>query len=255
MRTPYRRTPDHRVGIREMKPSSAGSPHVVAFPFAGGQSLAFRELSAALPAHWGLVGFDPPGHGWAAGPPLESVHAMAELYLRDCMDVFKDRPVLLGTSLGGCVAFALAALLEARGAVSSGVVLIGTPPPHQRDQYPALGSLNDERLIQTLVELGGIPAEWATQREMLDFFLPPLKADLVAFESFDTFDRLEQTPVLAVAGTEDDLCRAEHLNEWDRYASRLETRLLTGGHFLAQSDPALLAAVICHFAESLPKPI
>lgn len=250
---PYRRSSDHRVGLREFRPSTVGQIQVLAIPYAGGQSLAYRPLATALPLDWGFVGVDPPGHAWASPPALESVHDMAELYDRECKDHLHDRTLLVGTSLGGSVAFQLAATLESQGRPAMGVVVVGTPPPHRRGEYLALSALDDERLVATLVKLGGIPAEWVHEREMLEFFLPALKADLVAFESFETRDHLDHTPYLAIAGNDDELCRAPHLEEWVRYATKVETHLIPGGHFVAQSQPKLVSQILCQFADRIRK--
>ena len=104
----YLKLADGRVGLRRFRDDSASGPRLVCFPYAGGQSLAFRGLDEHLPPHWELWGLDPPGHGWAPGVALDSVETLVDLYLNTMPRELLAGAVLYGHSLGGCVAFELA---------------------------------------------------------------------------------------------------------------------------------------------------
>src|SRR3954447_12184188 len=77
----YLRLADGRLGLRRFHDHERRGTTLLCFPYAGGQSLAFKSLSEHLPADWAAWAIDPPGHGWAAAPPLDRVEQMVDLYL------------------------------------------------------------------------------------------------------------------------------------------------------------------------------
>ena len=97
----------------------------------------------------GVLAPDLPGHGQSAGPPLESVEAIAEwlLALLDAAGV--DSAVLVGHSMGSLIALEAAARAPAR---TERLVLVGTAYPMavspalleaaENDPYAAIDSVN-----------------------------------------------------------------------------------------------------------------
>ena len=97
----------------------------------------------------GVLAPDLPGHGQSAGPPLESVEAIAEwlLALLDAAGV--DSAVLIGHSMGSLIALEAAARAPAR---TERLVLVGTAYPMavsaalleaaENDPYAAIDSVN-----------------------------------------------------------------------------------------------------------------
>ncbi len=234
----YMRLADGRLGLRRLRDGAGIS--VLCFPHAGGQSLAFRDLAAQLRGDISLHAVDPPGHGWALGPPLTSITELVSLY-REHLPPGLLAGALLGHSMGGYVALELAATAP----VSPRAVIVGaTRPPHRRGEYTALSQLDDAALRQTL-DQGD--AEASTPAALFDHFRPIIRADLRAFDEYQPPERPLAAPLLAVGGLEDALCRSEHVFDWHIYADRCEVDFVAGGHLFMQSQPGAYATRISRF--------
>lgn len=248
----YLKLADGRVGLRRFRDDSASGPRLVCFPYAGGQSLAFRGLEEHLPPHWELWGLDPPGHGWAPGVALDSVEALVDLYLNTLPRELLAGAVLYGHSLGGCVAFELARRLMLAGAAPRALVLGGTRPPGHLAEYESFLGLDDSALLATLIKIGGVPAEWANEPEVFDMFKDTLLADFRAFESFTIRAPLVGLPVLAIGGTQDDVCRTQHLFDWLRLTDNCRIEFVEGRHMFVQTNPLGVARLVIDFVDRLP---
>lgn len=247
----YDRFAGGSVGLRRFRSGSQGAPNAVCFPYAGGQSLGFRDLAGRLPSSWGVWGIDPPGHGWAGGTPLERVDAMVETYLEHLPPGLFDGAILLGHSLGGYVVYALAERLSNGRSRPRGIVMSGTRPPHRRDDYDSFLELDDQTLLDCLIELGGVPAQWSREPQLFDHFKDTIRADFRAFESYETPAPLEDVPALILGGMHDVVCRPEHVVDWSRFCPGCRVELINGGHMFLQTHAAAVAERMVAFARSL----
>jgi len=246
----YERLAKGHVGLRQFRSAERGAPRLLCLPFAGGQSLAFRPLAAAVPATWGVWAIDPPGHGWAAGEPLERVDAMVDAYLGNLSADWLEGTILLGHSLGGCVAFAMVEQLTEGGQPPRGLILSGTRPPHRKGEYDSFLSMDDAELLQTLIQLGGVPRAWAEEPEIFDHFKVAIRADFRAFESYEIQRPLPDIATLACGGMQDIVCRPEHLMEWTRYCQQCRVEFVAGDHMFIQNNAAAVADRLVGFVEN-----
>lgn len=250
----YTRWAEERLGLRTYREPGPAQPRFVGFPFAGGQSLAFRPLAEHLPAGWGVAAVDPPGHGWAGGRPLDSVDELVDLCLAHLPGETWDNLLVYGHSMGGCVAWRLAERLASAGRPPRGVVLGATRPATVNDQYGSFLVLDDAALLELLIRLGGLPAELATQGEVFALFRDALRADFAAFEKFLPGATPLELPVLALGASLDRVCRPEHIGEWQAFARRLSVEFLAAGHLFLTTDPAPLAERLVRFGEHVCYP-
>lgn len=250
-RAQYHRLADNRLGLRALRDASPAGPKLVCFPHAGGQSLAFRELTEALPEDWSVSGIDLPGHGWAAGPAMSDIPAMAEFCLRHLPSDVLNGAIILGHSLGGCVAFELATRLVAQGTPPRALILSGTRPPHRLADYESFVTMEDSRLLECLIAIGGIPSDWSTEPDLFDHFKSAIRSDLVAFENFAIAQPLTAVPAMILAGTADVVCRPEHSFEWTRFCPSCRVEIVRDGHLFIQSQPGWVADRLLHFVGEL----
>lgn len=220
---------------------------MVCFPFAGGQSLSFRAFADSLPRSIDVWAIDPPAHGWAAGPPLDDVQSMADLMIAALPEEILGTSLLFGHSLGGLVALEVARVLQSRGRPAVDLVLSASRPPHRREDYGSLVALSDRELLELLVAMGGVPAEWRQQPDVFDLFKDTLRADFRAFEAYRPGPPLTNTRVLALGGLEDSICRPGHVFEWSRHCPQCEVDFVPGGHLFVVTDPALVANRVARF--------
>ncbi|TDF92727.1 thioesterase II family protein [Paenibacillus piri] len=223
----------------------SGSPadiKLVCFPFAGGYSAAFRPLKPLLQNDCDIFAAEPPGHGSNRMPLVESLETLADIYLEDLIPQLDKPLVLFGHSMGGLVAYRLAQKLEQRGISPEAVIISAVQPPHTRRK--PLTHLDDGAFLDYVIGIGGIPAELVQAREVLEFFLPAMRADFKALETFEHTDHsLLQAPVHILNGEKDGPCMQD-AEGWRRWTQRIRFHTFQGGHMFLLSEMERVAKTI-----------
>jgi pyochelin biosynthetic protein PchC len=236
------------IGLLHLREGPAGAPRLVCLPHSGGTPHVFEALAAALPADWSVRALDLPGHVRTQGAPLRSVDAMALACLQGLPAGLLEGAALVGLSLGGYVAQALARALARRGAAPPALVALATrPPSERRGDRPA--RLSDDALFGWLVELGGVPGQGPEWREIFDVFKDALRADLEAYATYDPGpDPAPPCPALFVGGRDDPFSPPPLFEGgWRRDAPGARVEIVPGGHFALRDRAAEVAAVVAPF--------
>ena len=156
---------------------------------------------------------------------------------------------LFGTSLGGLIAFELARKLAREQRPQPAFLLpAATRPPHLPNPEPPILHLPDDAFLAALAgRYARIPPEVQAHAELLALLLPMLRADLALYETYtfrpDTPPLA--TPIIAVAGQQDELVDPQTLGLWAAHTTAGFTQqLLPAGHFFASEQPELLQPVL-----------
>ncbi len=219
------------------------------FPFAGGSSHAFRRFAAMLEPELSVRVLDYPGHGTRfLKPLLGSTQEMAD----DIMAQIRSeiRPAggyaLLGHSMGAQVAFLTARRIAAEGLPApSRLFLSARRAPSCLEKARLWSTYSDSELVATIRELGGTSEAVLDSPELVDLFMPILKADIRALERGDPESPGGLTvPISMYRGLHDDVDRDE-ANAWRLESSGPFERLdFEGGHFFLLERAAEAAACI-----------
>jgi medium-chain acyl-[acyl-carrier-protein] hydrolase len=222
------------------------------FPHAGGGASSYSSWANELAPSIDVCPVQLPGHENRAGEPLiRSIRGMAAAALPELAGVFDrpfDRPfALFGHSMGSLVAFELARLLR-RHRLPMPFLLIasGHVAPHVPLQRRPIWNEPNAVFIDEIARMEGTPAEILADPDMLEFFLPPLRAD---FEACDRYEYAAEAPldvpIVAMGGSDDRAEPWHHVASWDRHTTAPFTfRLFSGGHFfLHRHRPHVLAEI------------
>jgi len=253
----------HHVGpttLPERPPVLARGETLVALHGAGGNGALFADLLARLEAEHSPLAFDRPGHARSGGlDSLPSVAAMSEFTRAFCAALRIEICVLLGASLGGCIALETA--LAAPELVRA-LVLVGAG---------ARCEVSDAKL-----EKLGLVAQGKARREfnradysahaspdvMRRGFMEDLKTDprvvygnALALRDWSRVADLGRIscPTLVVVGEDD----TEMREEADRLARGIggARKLVVPkcGHGVAREQPEALADAVRAFLAELPR--
>lgn len=157
-----------------------------------------------------------------------------------------DRPsIFFGHSLGAILAFESLRFARSSDTVVTPchLAVSGHVAPHLPDPNPCIYNMSDNELIDEIDQYGGTPGAILESNDMMDVFLPIIKADLSALESYC----YEQKPILGCSisahyGISDSrVPNKKQMEEWSRH-TRGVFRFFsyTGHHFYIEDRKAEL---------------
>jgi surfactin synthase thioesterase subunit len=232
------------VDCRRRQPAAQVS--LVAFAHAGGGPLTFQPWAAELAPDVELWGVTLPGRARRWREPFASewtplVDELAGAIARDV-----PAPIaLFGHSLGALLAFEVARRLTRTGMPPAHLFVSGRGAP---ESAPALEvpETDDELLRHIDLLYGGVPDGVRDSPEVLEHFLPMLRADLELACAYRLRPGVRLTcPITAMTGAADVVAPPSGLEGWSgRTAGGCEVSVLPGGHFyLVDQSPAVLAEI------------
>jgi medium-chain acyl-[acyl-carrier-protein] hydrolase len=203
------------------------------FAGAGGSGQMFRGWGEGIEGIEVLTAVLPGRSARFGEPPFLSMSTLVAA-AADALRPLVDRPsMLLGHSLGALIAFELARVLRDGGSAPAHFFACGARPPHLPRSTSGYAEASDEKLIAHLRRLNGTPDELLHQPQMLELFLPAIRADMAVSQSF-RFRAGEPLPcpISAYGGTDDEFITRSDLDGWRWHtSSRFALRMLPGKHF------------------------
>jgi surfactin synthase thioesterase subunit len=150
-----------------------------------------------------------------------------------------DRPfAIFGHSMGALLGFELVRGLRRAGLPEPERLLVSGSPAPQAPHTKDRGTLSDDDLIGELRRMGGTPEQLLRDQELLQLFLPTLRADL---NLFDTYEYKEEEPlacpIAVFGGAEDEEVGAEELSAWQlETQGDFSSQAFRGDHFFLHTD-------------------
>ncbi len=211
---------------------TAPAPRLFCFPHAGGGASGYRSFSLD---RWSACPVRLPGresrHAEAPfarmGPLVEALASAIEQWTAEPFAFF-------GHSMGAVVAFELARLLRNRGLPQPALLIASAAraPQFRRHHVPPPAP-TEERLLEELRRLDGIPAEVLDDPAALRAILPALLADTALYRQYVYSEGAQLPfPIHAWGGDSDPNITREHLEAWkEQTTSAYAMRVFPGGHF------------------------
>lgn len=204
------------------------------FPYAGAGASVFRDWPALLGVEAEVYPAQPPGREERLG---ETSYVRLQPLVADLADAMPwDHgrvDVYFGHSMGALIAFELAHELRRRGMPGpSHLILSGHGAVHVQ-KPTARYLLSDDLLLEEIDALQGTPAELLADRDIMEFFLPLIRADMELCETYEYASAPKLTcSITALGGVEDhDVARSD-LDAWAELTTgRCRVRMFPGGHF------------------------
>jgi surfactin synthase thioesterase subunit len=204
---------------------------------------------------------------WAINPPGREVRleeppfARMEPLVNDLAKAIRphlDVPfAFFGHSGGALVAFELARRLRRdEGLGPQHLFASASAAPHLRSRNGYAGR-SDAELLAMLNELGTIPAGVAQEAELLELFMPALRADLDLIERYEyRAEEPLESPITALRGTADPVVSAAEVAAWEEHTNSVFTAVeMDGDHFFISAERCAVAgivrrAVLAHSAQA-----
>jgi medium-chain acyl-[acyl-carrier-protein] hydrolase len=176
-------------------------------------------------------------------PPVESLPLLLER-LVGAVNHWMNLPyVMFGHSMGALLAFELARRLISAGKQAPTALLVSAHrAPQLPDTREMLHDLPRAEFISALSRLQGTSPDVINNRELIDIYLPALKADFTLAETYTyTPGHPLDCPILAFGGRDDFQVTEAEIAAWrEQTTGDFELRMLPGNHFFLQNSAALL---------------
>jgi surfactin synthase thioesterase subunit len=212
------------------------------FPYAGGGASIYRGWSEAIPASIEVAAVQLPGREWRIQEPLvNSMSALVDDALEG-MTPYLDKPyALLGTSMGGTLIFELARRLREKGLREPTCLMpCACGAPHIPEPE-LLHLLPDDELLVEIRKYGVMSEEVQRHPELEQMFLPVIREDCTAHETYicheaDPFSY----PIWVYGGLYDDTIDRARLDGWSAHTTAAcQVHMVDGGHLFVDSMPDL----------------
>lgn len=227
---------------------------IVCFPCAGGGASMYRTWSKYLPEREVWAATYPGRDSLREQPFAKSVDDIVALFANDA-NWFDEKPtVLYGHSFGSLVAFKLAYVLQTKGINIQGVCGSSRRAPHLETDVK-ISDLSEAKFMEKLNKFGGIPDAIRNNQDMMDFYLPIIRADLELNDyGISAPDEKVKCPIHIYSANNDKVATEDEYNAWKNVTtSYFQHKTFEGGHFFLQDDVerfmAALNATLATFAQ------
>ncbi|MED6271186.1 hypothetical protein CHARACLAT_017617 [Characodon lateralis] len=155
----------------------------------GGGSIHYTRWGNVLNSSMEVFAVKLPGRESRAREPFfENMQQIVDEVLAALLPLLKEKPfALFGHSFGAFTSFAVAEdLKKLHNLEPVHMFLSGASAPYSeiRIKAPKRSELPDDEFLQWLTSIGGTPQELLANPEVLQLFLPALKADLHVVENY-----------------------------------------------------------------------
>lgn len=228
---------------------------LICIPYAGGNAAVYQQWQQHLPSEVEVIAVQLPGRGHRLlESPINDLDQITDAILTE-MEPYLDKPfALFGHSMGAMISYELASKLqesrigELRHLFVSAFRAVHLP---RVNHYRYL--LPDQELIEELRKLNGTPEMLLQNEELMELFLPVIRADL---QLCDTYTYRQRDPLqcglTAFAGEQDRGVELTDIRAWSELVSgSFEFCSFPGDHFFIHSDERLLLRKIAEQLNSL----
>ena len=226
------------------------------FPYAGAGASIFNSWTEFLPTKIQICPIQLPAREsrWRE-PPATRLKPLIQT-LAPLLKPKLDIPfAFFGHSLGALLAFELARELRRQNAPAPVHLFVSSScPPQIPNRSRPLHRLPEPQFIEELKRLKGTAEEILQNSELMQLFLPALRADFAMLENYfyvseEPFD----FPISAFGGLEDDKVNREALTAWqEQTRNNFTLQMFPGDHFfLCCEDRALAQSISKKLLSSL----
>lgn len=235
--------------LLQFQPRPQANARLFCFPYAGSGAGLYYPWSKEVPEQIELNAIQLPGReNRHHDEPMTRLPLLIKL-LAEVLSPHMDRPcVFFGHSMGALIAFELARHLGTdTGNNLVHLFVSGRRAPQLPSLHKPLHNLSDAELVIYLQNrYHGIPQAILNEPELLQIFLPVLRADLTLLETaFYTPAKPLSCPITALGGEQDDHVTREELLAWqEQTVSTFTLRMFPGDHFYLRHTRSQIIAMI-----------
>jgi medium-chain acyl-[acyl-carrier-protein] hydrolase len=218
------------------KPNPQARIRLFCFPYAGGGTLAFRDWIKNLPPDVDLSLVQLPGHdSRLKEQPLTHLTPLLEVMIPALLPYLNQPFAFYGHSMGALLCFEAARLLYQEYNLEPAHLFVsGSRAPQLPSRLIPTHHLPDVRFASELRRrYNAIPDAVFNNTEIMQFFLPILRADFSIIETYEYIEGLPlPCPISAFGGLHDEMVAIDEISAWKQQTSnQFFLQMLPGDHF------------------------
>jgi len=222
------------------KPRPSARLRLFCLPYAGGGAWSFRAWTDYFSSNVEVCLIELPGRGMRLGEPtLTRIEPLVEAIAQALLPHLDKPFACFGHSMGGLLGFELVRYLRRNHGFSPIHLLIsGHRAPQVPAPNPPIHALPDPALREKLRHLNGTPAAVLNHPELMQLFLPVLRADFAIVETYRYSPEPPlKCPLTVLGGLQDPEVHPDDLRAWQNQTTAAFTlKLFPGDHFFLHSD-------------------
>ncbi|AOT06790.1 thioesterase II family protein [Pseudoalteromonas luteoviolacea] len=216
------------------KPKPNATLRLFCFPYAGGSPSIFMSWLSKLPEHIEIVLVQLPGRSARLMEvPYNKMNQIID-ELMQYSDFITEKPcVFFGHSLGSRVAYELALTLHrSRQVLPLKLIASGSRAPYLKGNKEPIYHLPEAEFIAELRDLNGTPKEVLDNAELMELFLPLLRADFEIADCYQAEEYPLPIPINVLFGHDDIEVTPSMVDAWQNLSALPITKhAFNGGHF------------------------
>ena len=205
------------------------------FPYAGGGASTFFPWSESLADSVEICPIELPGHGCRIEEHLFERIKPLTCELGSVLLPYLNKPfAFFGHSMGGLISFELAHLVRRNYNLSPVHLFIsGRRAPQIPESKPPIHHLPEPEFLNKLRILNGTAEAVLENTELMELFLPILRADFAAVETYAYFQKPRlNCPITVLGGLQDDQVNCGDLEAWREQTDNIfSMQMFHGDHF------------------------
>jgi len=221
-------------------------PKLFVVPHAGGSSYSYYGVTKFNAE---VILLDLAGHGTRLNEPLLDTldDIVDDLYSSYFEQIVAEPFCLFGHSMGGVIGYLLSLKIFQRTSLLPNRLIISSIGPPPTLPLKQLHKLPDHEFIAAMRKYEGIPEEIIANKEMMNFFMPIIKNDFKAIETFNfTETQLPHIPTVLIWGC-DDIIDKNTMVKWNHYTgNNTILREIKGGHFSIFENLNIIEEIVSH---------
>jgi len=226
------------------RPNPQAKLRLFCFHYAGGGALSFRTWSDSLPPHVEVCPIELPGRGIRLREaPFTQLETLIQALEKALLPSLTQPFAFFGHSLGALVSFELARLLRRNYRFTPVHLFVsGHRAPQIPDPEPPIHALPEPAFLEELRRYNGTPEEVLNNPELMQLFLPALRADFAVLETYVYAPSPPlDCPITAFGGLQDWKASCEDLKAWrEQTKAAFSVQMFAGDHFFLHSSKSLL---------------
>lgn len=232
---------------------------LLCLPYAGGTANIYLPWKRYLNSSIQLIPLELKGRGKRIFEPfyINFQEAVEDVYSIIRSEVDNSRYALYGHSMGSVLVYEVLKKIRENHLPSPiNVFFSGRYPPHIEKNYN-LHALSDQEFRKVVMGYGGTPREVFDEKELLDLFVPIIRADFKMLEQREHVpdDNRYDFDITVFGGTKDSIVHLEELAQWRKYTHKnCAIYTFNGGHFfineLTEEVVNIVNQILCSYSDT-----